>query len=75
MLSRGMSENKTKMRQRGLTKWKRKAQKTFAVKGVAVKVMKQNENFDEQFGIKTTNLQSTDCMSFDYELDTKRLTL
>jgi hypothetical protein len=25
--------------------------------------MKQNENFDKQFGIKTSNLQSTNCMN------------
>jgi len=76
MLSRAIGENKTKMRQPCLTKWKYRRQKFFAVKVVAVKLMKQNEKFDEQFGIKASNLQSTNCMNvFRYELDTKRLTL
>jgi hypothetical protein len=36
--------------------------KRFAIKDAAVKVMKQNEKFDDQFGIKTSNLQSTNCV-------------
>jgi hypothetical protein len=42
-----------------------KGTKNLAVKDAAVKVMKQNEKFDDQFGIETSNLQSTNvCMFF-----------
>jgi hypothetical protein len=37
--------------------------KKFAIKDAAVKVMKQNEKFDDQFGIKASNLQATNCMN------------
>jgi len=48
----------------------------FAMRDAAVKLMKQNEKLDDEFGIKASNLQSTNCMNvFRYELDTKRLTL
>jgi hypothetical protein len=60
----------------GFNKVEVKDAKKFAVKDAAVKVMKQNKKFDDQFGIKTSNLQSTNCLNlFRYELDTKRLTL
>jgi hypothetical protein len=46
------------------------------VRDVAVKLMKQNEKFDEVFEINASNLQSTNCVDlFGYGLDTKRLTL
>jgi hypothetical protein len=64
MLSRAMRENKTKMRERGLTKCGEGHNKVFAVSGVAEKWMKQNEKIDDQFGIKASNLQSTNCECF-----------
>jgi hypothetical protein len=60
----------------GFNKMEVKETKKFAVRDAAVKLMKQNEKFDEPFEIKASNLQSTNCMNvFRYALDTKRLTL
>jgi len=73
MLSRDVRQNKTKIRQRCLTKWQRRRKEKFHDKKRCGKVMKQNEKIDERSGIKESNLQSINCECFPLRIGHQRI--